>query len=426
LEWAVRIDHTVLDSGLSVVTVCLSYFDSATVACVVKTGSRYESETNNGIAHFLEHMAFKGTASRSAADIAAEIELYGSSIDAFTSPSITSYHVTGLVANVPRAVAILGDVMAHSLLREADIETERGVILQEIKLYQDNAQAQAAWAMARTAYPGQPAGRQVIGTAETVTAARRDDFVAFLRAHYHAANMVVIGAGNLEHEAFVQLVAEHFSDLPRQGARSVPEPAHWVGGYSADSSRPFEQVNLWLGLPSLPQPDPGHHAHRALAVALGQGMSSPLFREVREKRGLVYATFASSEHGHDHGKFSIYAGMTPAHVEPVLETVCGLLANPEVAIGERDVLRAKNALLAHHATEKERPFQLAIHTARRLLNTGTMPDPEHERREIEAVTVQDVHDAARAVIAHRPTLAMVGPVPTGRDHFTLLQSALAA
>ncbi len=421
-----QIEHSVLENGLNVITARLPGFDSAAVAAVVNAGARHETEANNGIAHFLEHMAFKGTTTRTAAQIAEEIELYGSSINAFTSQSMTAYHVNGLKKNVSRAVDILGDVLTRSVLAESDIEIERGVILQEVKLYEDNPQVVAGWAFSRTAYPDQPAGRPILGTPDIIRGMQRSNFVDFVGRHYTAPNMAVIGAGDLEHAAFVDLVRERFAALPKNGTRSRPVQARWVGGYNGDASRIFEQVNIFLGLPSLPSLDPGYYAHRMMAMGLGQGMSSPLFREIREKRGLVYATAAFSDHQPDHGDFAIYGGMTPEHVEEFLRVACDLLVRPEEVIGEQDVMRARNALLSNLATEKERPFQLALHLARHLFDTGVLLDPDLERQRIEAVTLEDVHAAARAIVRGVPTLAMVGPIPQGRDHYAAVCTALGA
>ncbi len=419
-----QIEQSKLESGLTVITARLPGFHSAAVAASVNAGARYETEANNGIAHFLEHMAFKGTTTRSSARIATEVEQLGSNINAFTSPSLTTYFVTGLGRNVARSVDILGDVLTRSVLADADIEVERGVILQEIKRAEDDPQGVAGKGFSRTAYPDQPAGRPVLGRAEFIREARRDDFASFMAEHYHAGNMAIIGTGDLDHATFRDLVAGHFDTLPVRPERTTPVRAHWGGGLFADSTRPFEQAQVILGLPSLPSADPAHYAHRMMTMALGQGMSSPLFQEVREKRGLVYSTFAVSDHEPDHGDIAIYGGMTPDNLPTFLDVVCGLLVHADTHITAADLERARNALLVRLATEKERPFQLAIHMASHLFDTGRLLDPDEERQRIEAVSLADLHAAARMVVAHVPTLALVGPVQHAERHYDRVRAAL--
>jgi predicted Zn-dependent peptidase len=406
----VQIEQSRLESGLTVITARLAGFDSAAVAASVNAGARYETEANNGIAHFLEHMAFKGTRDRSSAQIAREIEQLGSSINAFTSPAMTTYFVSGLGRNIGRSVDILGDVLTRSVLAASDIDVERGVILQEIKRAEDDPQSVASRGFARTAYPNQPAGRPVLGRAEFIRAATRQDFADFLAEHYHAGNMVVIGAGDFSHARFRELVAEHFAALPVRSERTHAVQARWGGGLFTDSSRPFEQAQVILGLPSLPCSDPGHYAHQLMAMALGQGMSSPLFQEVREKRGLVYTTVAFSDHEPDHGDFGIYGGMTPDNLPTFIDVVCELMLQADRYITADDLERARNTLLVRRALEKERPFQLAMHVVSHLFDTGSLLDPDEERQRIEAVTLADIHAAASHVADNVPTLALVGPV----------------
>ena len=418
-----EIRHSRLASGLQVVTARLPGFSSATVAAAVNAGSRQETKANNGLAHFLEHMAFKGTRSRSAAQIGAEVEQIGSSIDAFTSQGMTVYHVSGLGSTVRTSLAILGDVLTQSLLAQEHIDRERGVILQEIKRSDDAPQAVAGRCFARTAYPDQSAGLPVLGDADFIQAARRDDFTAFLDTHYRTRNMAVVGAGDIDHAAFCDAVLEQFSALPL-GDGTLPEPAHWVGGYEAAPSSRFEQVNVFLGLPSVPWSDPAFFTHRMMCIALGNGFSSPLFQEVREKRALVYSTYAMSDHQADHGDFAVFGGMTVGNLTTFLDVVCDLIARADVVLTEREVERARNAMLVWLATEKERPFSLAIRLARQLLQTGKMADPIAESRHVEGIRLDDVRDAARSLRGHKPTLAMAGPIDPAHDYYGQVSAAL--
>ena len=418
-----QIEQSVLDNGLRVLTARLPGFESAAVAAFVHAGSRYEAEANGGVAHFLEHMAFKGTRSRSALQIATEIECLGASVNAYTSRDVTAYYVTGLGSTVPSAVAILGDVLTASVFDPAEIATEKGVILQEIKRHSDNPSGVASDGFSRIAFPDQPLGRPILGAPQVVAALDRADLAAFVGRHYFARNMVVVGAGNIDHAAFADLVARHFSALPAGAEPAPPAPATYVGGFFRDTERDFQQVTMLLGFGSVPDTDPAVHAHGLLAAALGGGMSSPLFQQVREKRGLVYAVQSWSEHGSDFGLLSVYAGTTAEHVAEVLRVTCGEIAGAARQIDEADLMRARNGRLVQLATARESPFGIARGIAWSLFTFGRIVMPEELMEQVRAVSLDDVRDAAGAIIATPPTLSLVGPV-TDADPLALVRSAL--
>jgi predicted Zn-dependent peptidase len=411
-----NIEQTTLPSGLRVMSANLPGFDSAAVAAFVKAGSRNETAANNGIAHFLEHMAFKGTRTRTALQIGAEIEVLGSNINAYTSQDQTCYFVTGLKGTIAQSVAILGDVLTASVFDPADIAVEKGVILQEIRRSADNPSHVAHDGYGLTAYPDQALGRPILGPAENIERADRDDFTGFVARHYFAENMVVVGTGDIEHAHFVDLVAQSFGALPSRAGAVEPAPARYVGGAVRNTEKDFEQVTLMLGLQSVSETDPTVYAHKVLARALGGGMSSPLFQEVREKRGLVYSVSAYSDHGADYGDFTVFAGTTAKHVDELLAVACEQVAKMTEHVAEPDMQRAKNSLLVQLATAKEKPFMLARGIAGNLFDRGRVVPPEEIMQAVEAVTTDDVKAAARAVIATNPTLSLVGPVPEADYH----------
>ena len=419
-----NIEQTVLPNGLQVVSVNLPGFDSAAVAAFVKAGARNETDANNGIAHFLEHMAFKGTKTRSALQIGAEIEVLGSNINAFTSHDMTCYFVTGLKSTVAQSVAILGDVLTASTYNEPDIATEKGVILQEIRRSADNPSHVAYDGYGLTAYPGQSIGRPILGRAALIEQVTRDYFTDFVGQNYFAENMVVVGTGDFSHETFAEHVAEHFSALPSRAEPVTVSPAQYVGGHVRNTEKDFEQVTILLGLQSVPETDPTVWAHKVMARALGGGMSSPLFQEVREKRGLVYSVSAYSDHGVDHGEMVMFAGTTAKHVDELLTVACGEITKATAHVAETDMMRAKNSLLVGLATAKERPFSLARGIAGSLFEHGTIMTPEDAMRKVEAVTLDDVKAAARTVVASNPTVSLVGPVPD-QDYHGQVRAALA-
>ena len=416
--------QTTLPNGLRVISVRLPGFDSAAVAAFVNAGSRNEAASNNGIAHFLEHMAFKGTRTRSALQIGAEIEVLGSNINAYTSQDQTAYYVTGLKGTIAQSVEILGDVLTASLYEPAEIDVERGVILQEIKRAQDNPSHVAYDGYGSVAYPDQPVGRPILGPSANIEAMRREDFTGFVAEHYFGRNMVVVGTGDFEHAAFAGLVERHFGALPAGEAPVQAAPAEYRGGYSRNAEKEFEQVTVLMGLRSVGETDPTVHAHKVLARALGGGMSSPLFQEVREKRGLVYTVHGYSDHQADHGDFVVFAGTTAKHVGELLNVACGEIAKATHRLGEADVTRAKNSLLVQLATAKEKPFTLARGIASSLFDRGIVIPPEEAMRSVEAVTMEEVTAAARALVASNPTVSLVGPVPEA-DYHAQVRAALS-
>jgi predicted Zn-dependent peptidase len=406
-----NIEQTVLPNGLRVVSVNLPGFHSAAVAAFVKAGARQETEANNGIAHFLEHMAFKGTRTRNALQIGREIEVLGSHINAYTSHDQTAYYVTGLKTSVGQSVAILGDVLTASVFDPADIAVEQGVILQEIRRSADNPSHVAYDGYGVTAYPDQSIGRPILGRAPFIESVERSHFTDFVAENYFSQNMVVVGTGDFEHDWFVDQVGKHFAALPSRNGSTTPPQARYVGGYVRNTEKDFEQVTILLGLQSVCETDPDVYAHKVLARALGGGMSSPLFQEVREKRGLVYSVSAYSDHGSDHGDFVIFAGTTAKHVDELFSVACAELVKTTQDVSEQDMTRAKNALLVGLATAKERPFSLAQGIAGSLFERGYVMTPAEVMEKVAAVTVDDVKRAARAVIASAPTISLVGPVP---------------
>jgi predicted Zn-dependent peptidase len=413
---SMNIEQSVLPNGLRVISVNLPGFDSAAVGAFVKAGARQESEANNGIAHFLEHMAFKGTKTRNALEIGREIEILGSNINAYTSHDQTAYFVTGLKTNVAQSVAILGDVLTASVFDPADIAVEQGVILQEIRRSADNPSHVAYDGYGMTAYPDQSIGRPILGRAPFIESVERTHFTDFVQENYFAQNMVVVGTGDFTHDWFVEQVGTHFATMPSRNAAPELTPARYVGGSIRNTEKDFEQVTILLGLQSVNETHADVYAHKILARALGGGMSSPLFQEVREKRGLVYSVHAYSDHGADHGDFVLFAGTTAKHVEELFSVACGELTKMTTAISEQDMTRAKNSLLVGLATAKERPFSLAQGIAGSFFERGFVMTPEQAMEAVAAVTVDDVQRAAKTIIASQPTISLVGPVPEADYH----------
>ena len=418
------IEQSTLPGGLTVISARLADFESAAVMVVVRAGSRDESAGQNGVAHFLEHMAFKGTERRTALDIAVEIECLGAQINAFTSQEMTAYHITGLKDAVADALAILGDVLTGSRYDVADVAMERGVIAQEIARKNDDPGSLCSEGFIATAYPNQPMGRTVLGDPAFVAAATRGDLLDFVRRHYATGRMVVVATGDIGHAWLCDRVAEHFAAIPAGLGEGEREKPAYAGGQFIHTRADFKQVNLVLGFPSVAVDAPGFLAHKLLSLALGHGMSSPLFQEVRQKRGLVYGVGAGSSHGSDSGIIAIQAGMTPENLAAVLEVSCIEAKRVMTAIDPRDFKRARNMMLAELASVKERPFQLGMYLAGQFFRHGTARGPEEDMRAVREVEIAALSEAAQAVFSAPPTLALVGPLEEA-DYLATARTALA-
>jgi predicted Zn-dependent peptidase len=419
----VDISQTTLPGGLTVASARLPEFETAAVVVVVRAGARDEAKANNGVAHFLEHMAFKGTQDRSALDISVEIECLGASINAFTSHEMTAYHINGLKDSVADAVAILGDVLTGSRFADEDVALERSVIAQEIARSGDDPHALCIQGFIGTAFPGQALGRPVLGDPAFVAAATRDDLLAFVGRNYVAGNMVVVATGDVDHAWLLDLVGRHFAAVPAGPPPAGRQAPDYGGGFHRAERTDFKQVNLVLGFNSVSMDAPDAFAHKMAAMALGGGMSSPLFQEVRQKRGLVYGVGAGSMHGSDHGLVLIQAGATPENLAACLELACAEALRMTGRIEERDFLRARNKLLAELAAVKERPFQLALYLAGQFFRRGQATGPQVDLDAVRAVGVDDLKRAAAVIFAGAPTLSMAGPVGE-TDYLGIVTSVL--
>jgi predicted Zn-dependent peptidase len=412
-----------LANGLRVATDQIDTVDTVSLGIWVDVGTRHEPAAVNGAAHFLEHMAFKGTERRSARAIAEEIEAVGGHLNAYTSRESTAYYAKVLKEDVPLALDILADILQHSSFDPEELERERGVILQEIGQANDTPDDIIFDHFQECAYPDQAMGRPVLGRPEIIRELGREAVMAYLRDHYGARRMVLAAAGNLEHERLVDLADKLLSTLPAD--RSVTtEPARYAGGdYRED--RDLEQLHLVVGFPGVVIGDPDYYAASVLSTAFGGGMSSRLFQEIREERGLVYAIH-SFVHGYrDSGLFGIYAGTGESEAAELVPALC------EEAMKLRDGLTAvelnrakaqmKAGLLMSLESTSARCEQLAQH----LLIHGTPFDPIEMVRRIEAVDEAAIGRVVALWSSAPPTLAALGPL-SRLEEYDKLRTRLAA
>jgi predicted Zn-dependent peptidase len=398
---------TRLPGGLTVVTEHMPRVETVSIGAYVGAGTRNERPEENGVSHFLEHMAFKGTERRDAAAIAREIEDVGGHLNAYTAREQTAYYCKVLKEDLPLAADILGDILTHSTFVPDELERERGVILQEIGQAHDTPDDIVFDHFQATAYPGQPMGRPVLGTEETIKGMPREALVGYMRRHYGPQHVVVAAAGALEHEAVVDLVRRHFADLP-QAAPPPPEPARYEGGEFRED-RDLDQVHIVLGFPAVPYRHPLYWPMQLLSTLLGGGMASRLFQEIREKRGLVYSIYSFASPFRDSGMLAIYAGTGEEEARELMPVTLEELRKVQRDVTEEELRRAKAQLRASLLMSLESTSSRIEQLARQLQVYGRVIPVEETKARIAAVTIGQVQEAAALAFRGRPTLAAMGP-----------------
>jgi predicted Zn-dependent peptidase len=401
------IQLTRLPSGLTVVTERMERVETVSLGAYVATGSRHEQESENGVSHFLEHMAFKGTERRSAAQIAEEIEAVGGHINAYTAREQTAYYVKVLKEDTALAADIIGDILTHSTFEPEELERERGVILQEIGQANDTPDDIIFDHFQSCAYPEQPLGRPVLGSEASIRAMPRAMLTGYMRRHYAATNAVVAAAGALTHEQILDLVNVHFADLARDPLPAML-PASYGGGEYREA-RDLDQVHIVLGFPSAGYGERDYYPILLLSTLLGGGMSSRLFQEVREKRGLVYSVYSFSSPFLDGGLFGIYAGTGESEAEELIPVTLEELRKVQTAVTEQELARARAQVKASLLMSLESTGSRCEQLARQLQVFGRVVPIEETVAKINAVTTADVCRAAARLFRARPTLAVLGP-----------------
>ncbi|MGE4527213.1 MAG: M16 family metallopeptidase [Rhodospirillaceae bacterium] len=398
-----------LANGLRVITDEMPEAGTVSLGAWVGVGARFEPPHLNGVSHLLEHMAFKGTERRSARAIAEEIEAVGGHINAYTSRETTAYYAKVLKDDMALAVDIVGDILQHSTLDQEELDRERSVVVQEIHQALDTPDDIIFDWFQETAYPDQAIGRPVLGTAEIVRGLSRQTIFDFMAAGYTAPQMVVSAAGGLTHEAFLEEVDKTFSALPA-GCCAAPEAAaRYTGGHFRES-RDLEQTHLALGFEGVAYQDPDYYALAVMAALFGGGMSSRLFQEVREARGLAYSIYAYASSYIDTGMFSIYAGTAPKEVPQMVAVIADEAAKLADTLTEPEVARARAQLKASTIMGMESTSSRCEHRARQLMIFGHTLSAEETIARIEAVDIEAVRRVTRRVFASPLTTAAVGPL----------------
>ena len=415
---------TTLPNGLRIVSEFMPGLASASVGVWVTAGGRHETVEQNGIAHFLEHMAFKGTSRRSALQIAEEIEDVGGYINAYTSREMTAYYARVLEADVPLALDVISDIVLNPVFNQADIETERHVILQEIGQALDTPDDIIFDWLQEAAFPGQALGRTILGPAERVSAFGQDDLRRFVGQHYGPAQMIVSAAGAVDHDKLVKQAEAIFGGLGSIAAHGQ-EAALWQGCERREV-KDLEQVHFALGFAGPGYRDADLYAAQVYSTAMGGGMSSRLFQKIREERGLCYSIYAQSGSYDDTGMVTVYAGTSAEEIADLCGLTADELKRAAEDMSEAEVARARSQMKAGLLMGLESPSSRAERMARYLAIWGRVPDLAVATAKIDAVTVADVRRFGEGLVTTQSNaLALYGPVEAA-PHLDDIRQRLAA
>lgn len=402
------IEVSKLQNGFTVATDRMDHVETAAIGVWVGIGARHETPNLNGISHMLEHMAFKGTRRRSAQDIVNEVESVGGQINAYTSRENTAYYLRVLAEDMGLAVDILGDILRNSTFEAEELERERTVILQEIGQCTDTPDDLIFDLFQEAAYPDQAMGRSILGTVGNVRTLDRSALELYMRERYSADRMVLAASGKVDHGTLLRLAEEAFGDMAVLGQPET-EATTYRGGRRAEP-RTLEQLHLVLGFEGLAYEDPDYYTMGALSSLLGGGMSSRLFQEVRERRGLVYSIYTFNTAYMDGGLFGIYAGTGVDEVRELIPVVRNELSAIGDTVSAEELARVKAQLKAGLLMALEHTRARAERLGQHMLIFGR-PIPEAEIVErIDAVDAAAIGRLAERVFAGAPTLAAVGPV----------------
>ncbi len=402
------VNVTRFPSGLTVVTDDMPHLQTASLGVWVGSGSRDELDEEHGISHLLEHMAFKGTSRRSARQIAEEIEAVGGDLNAATSVETTAYYARVLKADVPLALDVLSDILSDSAFDPAELIREQNVIIQEIGAAEDVPEDAVFDRLQATAFAGQPVGRSILGTPETVRSFDAPRIRTYLTRNYRAPDMVIAATGAVDHKAILDEVDRRFGSFAGPAA-PTPVPARFRGGVSVET-RKLEQVHIAMALEGINQRDPALHSLQVFVNTLGGGMSSRLFQEVREKRGLCYAIYAFHWSYSDTGMFGLYAGTDAGDADELMRVVVDEIAGAVDTVSEAEVARAKAQMKAGLLMALESSSARAEQLARQMMAYGRPIPLEEIVAKVDGVTVESARAAGRALIGRgRPAIAVLGP-----------------
>lgn len=399
-----------LKNGLRVAADEMQDVETVSVGVFVNTGSRNESLEMNGISHFLEHMAFKGTKKRTAQQIAEEFESIGGRINAYTSKEKTVYYAKVLKKHAEFAVEFLADILQNSTFDSEELEKERGVILQEIAMTNDTPDDIVFDYFQHAAYPDQALGRSILGPIENVKKFNRDHFVDYISKQYNYKNMTVVAAGNIKQEDLVKWSEKYFTNL-NDNIIETPEVGKYIGG-EFKKDKKLEQINLVMGFKGFSYFDEKHHATQALSMILGGGMSSRLFQEVRENRGLAYSIFAFNSNSSDSGLFGVYAGTTAEKTNELIDATHSELKKiAKESVTEAELNKVRTQYEAGLLMAKESTSSRMQKLGGDILAYKHIITDEELISKISALTKSDIEEVAQDIFNNSAlTFAAIGEV----------------
>ena len=397
-----EVESTVLPNGIRVATETMPHVRSVSAGIWIGTGARRESAAQNGISHFIEHMLFKGTTSRSAEDIARLVDSWGGNLDAYTAKELVSYNCKVLNDHLPEAFEVISDLVLHPLFDPADIEKEKGVILEELKMEVDNPEYLVHETFTRNFWKNHPLGRSILGSKTTIRSFNREVVDSYYRRIYEPRNIVITAAGRLDHRQIVDLAAKYFGDLQTPAVfeqEAAPKPA---APLILKNKRSLEQVHLCMGVPAYPLAHERRYGSYLLSTILGGGMSSRLFQNIREKHGLAYSVFCELQLFRDTGCLAVYAGTSLSTARQVIEMTMNefrRMANEFVP--DEELKRAKDHLKGSLALSLESTSSRMSNLARQELFFGRFFSVDEMVESIERVTPDEVRLIAQEFFGGR-------------------------
>jgi len=409
-----RFKKTVLSNGLRVITVPAKGNPAVMVLVLVEAGSNYESKEQNGLSHFLEHMCFKGTGMRpKASDIAKELDSLGAQNNAFTSHEFTGYYAKAAKKHFKKIFEIISDLYLDPTLPEADLEKERGVILEEVNMYEDLPQRKVWQVLGELMYDNQPAGRPVIGPKENIKKFTRQDFVDYRNKHYVASKTIVVVAGDIAEQVVLKEVKKNFKDIQKgKKISKLPVKEKQSSPSLLIHKKKTDQAHMVLGFRTFGAKDKRGPALNLLAEILGKGMSSRLFSKLRDEMGACYYVRASHGRHTDHGLFSISTGINASRTEEVLKVLleeCEKLVQTLVQMEE--LLKAKEHHIGHLYMDLETTDALAEFYGEEEIEQGSLKTPEEIEREVRKITAKDIMKVAKLIFRKSNlNLAIVGNI----------------
>ena len=411
---------TTLKNGLRVITSHFPQLESVSVGIWVNTGSAYEAQEINGISHFLEHMSFKGTKTRTALQVSEEIEDAGGQSNAYTAREFTAYYAKMLKDDLELAIDVLADSLCNSVFPEEEVKKEREVVVQEIKQTIDTPDDIVFDYFQETAFPNQAIGRSILGPKKTVRSFTRETLFGYLQSNYAAENTVVCAVGNVDHQQFVKMVESRLSSL-QPHVNFKADKQEYKGGFFVEP-RQIEQAHAALGFKGLPYETEDYYTCVIMSSLFGGGMTSRLFQEIREKRGLAYSVYSFTAAHTQDGMFAIYAGTGAKDLKrliPVITTEIHKLCNDNVS--EKELQRAKTQMKASMLMALENPSATAEMLARQMLIYNRIIPVEEMVARIERVSQENIRQMAQKVFSSNPTYTLLGAVDNRIEYDELKQ-----